>query len=1235
MSTKDQIKFNRELAAALDQIIRERTEILEADLGELHADIEVARRIELNQLHLTINQIQEQSQVHCADADEALSKAVKDLQQQLQALKTKASTQVKRLFSDLHDTAREFEKNTAVTNFQMLDTAEAFSECLPTTTVRKLIEVGEIRPVGPEVLDCELPPVMARLPLIDSGHIIIEAAQTDPALKTLLQNLVSQVYTAVPAGQVIVTVFNPRSNKILANFMPTGASDAGLFKTIQPIQRAFEQALEEHLDFIGNTQASIGSHGTMGDLIQETGQHEYPYRVLVILDAPSDWSQKSVAILDKLMHAGAAAGLSVIMHRDPNVPIPDRVDVESVYKYASVISLENDQATIQIAGLKDKPAIPVKLSPAHLDIEYTNLLKVVVKAAQTGSLPNIPLRELISMEQRKSDYGLAITMGRKGTQQTEFVLGDTNANIQNLLIGGRAGSGKTNLLKVIIYSMATRYRRDELELFLLDFKEGGDFIPFAGENGVPPLPNAKVVTRNCDAAFGMATLRHFKQEMERRASLTSDNGVANIWNLREKTGIVMPRWVLIIDEFQGLFNKVTSQEATSLLEDLVRKGRSFGLHVMLATQTLSGVSFYGDKDKAIFENIAGRIVLQLGPGEFSKFMGVENEDGHMLRYRGQAIFNPQAGLPSENQLFVVARADEEYTNQLQGQLYQEAEIAGDLPPRPLVYRGDAVVTARQLLERASRPEEYEGTLPLWVGQETTIEFNVAKAVFSPIPGSHVLLLGGDEKSMPRAIATLQAAVLSAVAAASDPSIRVICFDGLIPHFRATASMERWFETLKNLGANVEVYGPDCVEECVKEIVLSNNNRDRVIVALLGAENSDFKSVAESAGWNDFIRVLPRRNVNVIGHWTDLRDVPGDQFSVTKDYKTMLFFGKNGQLVRDTTKTADNIPAMHHSRTLIYSATNSQDGLRTVMSIETLSDGDFQEFERVARFPAGKIIDIAQYYDALSTVSSAATAVEDIFGNERKLIHNDQTVAIVGRSNNGIEQLLFDDQNGISNLIITGELCSGYTRIAKIIFASIANSNATETVQLDFIERRDSESDFAEYIDDQKLPHSQIATGVENETDFYQLLEQIRDEINQRIYKKSAASSNDDTGSAKRRRIIFIHDIGDFCTDNVKQILKFISTTGPQHGVHLVMVAEFEQHIIDMFLEWNPNAAQLLTRMDSEHSWKLLGSYVANKLESNKTCLLRRGNSVVPIAILSESEIGDKNLRNMLESRLGK
>lgn len=51
------------------------------------------------------------------------------------------------------------------------------------------------------------------------------------------------------------------------------------------------------------------------------------------------------------------------------------------------------------------------------------------------------------------------------------------------------------------------------------------------------------------------------------------------------------RLVVVIDEFQFLFagNDPIAGQAAATLEELARKGRSYGIHLILASQTIAGI----------------------------------------------------------------------------------------------------------------------------------------------------------------------------------------------------------------------------------------------------------------------------------------------------------------------------------------------------------------------------------------------------------------------------------------------------------------------------------------------------------------------------------------------------------------------------------------------------------------------------------------------------------------------
>jgi hypothetical protein len=145
--------------------------------------------------------------------------------------------------------------------------------------------------------------------------------------------------------------------------------------------------------------------------------------------------------------------------------------------------------------------------------------------------------------------------------------------------------GKTNLLHVLISQLALWYPPEELELYLLDFKEV-EFDAYLTER----LPHARAITSRTDREFGLSMLRRFHDEINRRARLCREARVTDLPDYRQATGQVLPRALVIMDEFQVLFSEEDrlAREAGRLLADIAKRGAAFGLHLLLATQSPGG-----------------------------------------------------------------------------------------------------------------------------------------------------------------------------------------------------------------------------------------------------------------------------------------------------------------------------------------------------------------------------------------------------------------------------------------------------------------------------------------------------------------------------------------------------------------------------------------------------------------------------------------------------------------------
>jgi len=154
------------------------------------------------------------------------------------------------------------------------------------------------------------------------------------------------------------------------------------------------------------------------------------------------------------------------------------------------------------------------------------------------------------------------------------------------------GAGKSNLLHVIIVGLAMRYSPEELQMVLLDFKDGVEFRGYAGGKSAPPLPHVRVIAPQADPEFGRATLAWLQHEMTRRNDTfkRAPGDVRSIEQYR-KSGEKMARILIILDEFQVLVGDDGDggHQALKDLALIAKQGRSVGVHLILSSQTITDI----------------------------------------------------------------------------------------------------------------------------------------------------------------------------------------------------------------------------------------------------------------------------------------------------------------------------------------------------------------------------------------------------------------------------------------------------------------------------------------------------------------------------------------------------------------------------------------------------------------------------------------------------------------------
>ncbi len=224
-------------------------------------------------------------------------------------------------------------------------------------------------------------------------------------------------------------------------------------------------------------------------------------------------------------------------------------------------------------------------------------------------------------------------------------------NEQNhTLICDHSGSGKSNFLHVLIQNLAFYYAPNEVQLFLLDYKEGVEFNVYTDPN---ILEHARLVSVASSVGYGMSFLSWLCKEIQKRADLFKQFKVKDLSDYRKHEK--MPRLIVVIDEFQVLFSDNKSTKAVEgHLNTLLKKGRSYGVHLVLATQTMRGT----DINPSFKAQIANRIALPMDAEDSTKIL---DDDVACEIQKPEGIFNNNGGHKKYHTKMSIPKAPDDFT----------------------------------------------------------------------------------------------------------------------------------------------------------------------------------------------------------------------------------------------------------------------------------------------------------------------------------------------------------------------------------------------------------------------------------------------------------------------------------------------------------------------------------------------------------------------------------------------
>jgi DNA segregation ATPase FtsK/SpoIIIE, S-DNA-T family len=493
---------------------------------------------------------------------------------------------------------------------------------------------------------------------------------------------------------------------------------------------------------------------------REAGEVAVPYMVLMVLDFPANFSDEAAQDLLAIARTGSQVGVFTIVHCDPGRKLPYDFKVEELTQ-----SLRVAQRDV----FNEWSLLPDEPPPQEL---RNVLIQKWGAEAKEGMKVEVPFAKLLQLSDLDSDPkwwrasaadAVEVPLGPITARKLQhLVLGKGTWN--HALIVGRTGSGKSNLMHIIVTAAALKYAPEELRMYLVDLKT----VEFAVYR---ELPHAEAVAVDADREFALSILEGLDQEMLKRMEIFK-NVAQNLTEYREKTKQTIPRILLLVDEFQVLFEQddQVAEKAGRLLDRLVRQGRAFGIHVLLGSQSLAGHSL----PRSTLDQMAVRIALQCSEADSRLVLAEDNPAARRLSRPGQAIYNSANGLIEGNMEFQVAlfsdRDREEYVRL----------IAEKSDRRPLVFDGNKPARLEDCAPLNTRLQE--GPLSSarfvesWIGEPVAIRPPVAVR-WSRRSGNHLVVVTREEEE---GVGVLMSAVVSLCAQYPAQRLRVYIADFSTP-----------------------------------------------------------------------------------------------------------------------------------------------------------------------------------------------------------------------------------------------------------------------------------------------------------------------------------------------------------------------------------------------------------------------------------------------------------------------
>ena len=319
---------------------------------------------------------------------------------------------------------------------------------------------------------------------------------------------------------------------------------------------------------------------------ESAGDRSWP-RILLLIDAELDPDPAQVARLLDLAPpsgisvvwmAGSAAGVTRYASRSLAV---DRAPGAAMIGILTSTDPEIAEQQIELEHLRHRLADRAARSLAPVrDASTASLATSIPRTAPLLDVLGVgnPTAEWVAQQWHgATGYGLRFPIGVGATGN--LVL-DLVHDGPHTLIGGTSGAGKSELLQSMVAALAVHHPPTRLNFLFVDYKGGASSQIFER------LPHTVGYVTNLSAELSLRALTSLRAELNRRMAILEGRAKDLAELLEVAPDEAPPSLVIVVDEFATLVKEVP--EFVEGVIDIAQRGRSLGIHLVLATQRPSG-----------------------------------------------------------------------------------------------------------------------------------------------------------------------------------------------------------------------------------------------------------------------------------------------------------------------------------------------------------------------------------------------------------------------------------------------------------------------------------------------------------------------------------------------------------------------------------------------------------------------------------------------------------------------